>query len=106
MYACVCVWWCESKELDDYMWTPSTCDLNAKASKSGEYLDIKNWSCKKRLFGKLLLACKDEILFTLLNDKKVTCEKNNCLFGMISLLIISLLLSLWLVANTIIQGNG
>ena len=49
------------------------CECN-KACKIGEYLDIKNCSCKKRLFGKLELSC--EISFA---HKKVTCQENNCL---------------------------
>ena len=56
-----------------------------KACKINEYLDIKICSCEKRLFGKLVLAC-------LLNDKKVTCEKINCLIQTISLVIICPLL--------------
>ena len=40
------------------MWnaTAYDCECN-KASKINEYLDIKNCSCKKLLFGKLVLAC-------------------------------------------------
>ena len=61
---------CECKELDhwgscknDYLWNPSTCDCECnKASKIYEYLDIKTWSCKNRLIGKLVLTCEDEIL--------------------------------------------
>ena len=58
---------CECKELDDwgsckddYIWNPSTCycDCNM-ACEIAEYLDIKNFSCKRRLFGKLVLACGD-----------------------------------------------
>ena len=55
--------------------------IKNKACKINEYLDIKKYSCKKRLFGKLVLAC-------LLNDKKVTSEKINCLIQTISLVII------------------
>ena len=47
------------------------------------------------LFGKLLLECEDEILNateTLLNHKKLACEKSNCLFHTVSLMIICLLL--------------
>ena len=41
------------------------CDYECnKACKIDEYLDTKNCSCKKRLIGKLLLECKDEILNT------------------------------------------
>ena len=41
-------------------------------------LDIKNYLCKNRLFGKLVLSCEDEILNTTetsLNDKKVNVWK-------------------------------
>ena len=40
------------------MWNFSTddCECN-KASKIDEYLDIKDCSWKKRVFGKLLLVC-------------------------------------------------
>ena len=65
-YRCECknlVDWNSSK--DDYTCNPSTgncgCD---KACKVGEYPDIKNCSCKKWLFDKLVLACEDEILNT------------------------------------------
>ena len=72
---------CECKELDDwgsckniYMWNPSTCDCQCNETyKSEEYLDIRKYLCKKRLFGKLTLECEDEILNTpetLLNEKK------------------------------------
>ena len=70
-------WWimvCECKELDDcsfckydYMWNPSMCDCECnKPCKIDEYLfDIKNCSCKKRLFGKLVLVHEHEILLKL-----------------------------------------
>ena len=41
-------------------------------------LDTKNCSLEKRLIGKLLLKCEDEMLNTTetsLNDKKKPCEK-------------------------------
>ena len=45
------------------MWNSSTCDCGCnKACKIVEYLDIKNCSSKKGLFGKLVLECEDEIL--------------------------------------------
>ena len=64
------------------MWNPGTrdCECN-KGSKIGEYIDIKNCLCVKRLIGKLGLQCEDEILNkaeTLLNDEKVACVKSNC----------------------------
>ena len=56
------------------MWNPSTCDCQCNETyKSEEYLDIRKYLCKKRLFGKLTLECEDEILNTpetLLNEKK------------------------------------
>ena len=45
-----------------YIWNPSACDFQCnKACKIDEFLDIKNWSCEKRLIGKLVLECEDEI---------------------------------------------
>ena len=82
------------------MWNPSTCDCGCnKACKIDEYLDIKNCSCEKRLTGKLVLECEDEILNTteiLLNDKKVACAKSNCFIHTISLVIICLLLFIFI----------
>ena len=45
------------------MWNSSTgdCKYN-KACKIDKYLDVKNFSCKKRQLGKLALACEDQIL--------------------------------------------
>ena len=67
------------------------CDCRCnKAYKIDEYLDIKNWSCEKRFIDKIVLACKDEIINTIeasLDDKKVTCEKSNCLIHTMSLVI-------------------
>ena len=81
-----------------------------KACKVGEYLDTKKSSCQKCLLGKLVLACDDEILNTTeksLDDKKVTCEKNNCLFHTISLVIMPfLLLSFLLFVFIIIQNKN
>ena len=78
------------------MWNPSTYDCACnKACKIDKHLDIKNCSCEKRLIGKLVLACEDEILNTTedsLDNKKVTCEKNNCIIHKISLVIIYFLL--------------
>ena len=69
------------------------CDSESnKACKIEEYLDTKNCSYEKLLFGKLVLACEDEILNTIetsLDDKKVTCKENNCLIHTISLIIIN-----------------
>ena len=81
---------CECKELDDWCscknyckWNPSTCDCECyKVCKIDKYSDIKKCLCKKSLFSKLVLACEDKISSTtenLLDNKKVTCEKGNCL---------------------------
>ena len=97
--------WCKCKELDDSssykvdcMCNPSMCDWECnKTCKTDEYLDIKNCSWEKRLFGKLLSVCEDEILNTTetsIVDTKVTCEKNNCLTYTVSLVTTCLLLLL------------
>ena len=49
------------------MWNPSTSDCKCnQVWKIDKYLDIVNLSCKKYLFGELVLvlACEDEILNT------------------------------------------
>ena len=78
------------------MWNPCTCDCKCnKTCKIDEYLDIKNCSCQNYLFGKLVLRYEDEILNTtetLLYNKKVTCEKSNCLIHTTSLVVLCLLL--------------
>ena len=82
--------WCGCKKLhdssfykNDYMWNLSTCNSECnKACKIDKYLDTKNFSRNKRLFGRLVLACEDEILTTTqtsLDDKKVTREKISAL---------------------------
>ena len=64
------------------MWNASTCDCKCnEACKIDEYLDTKNCSCRKRLFGKLMLICEDNVLNT---------SENNYLIYCISLVIISL----------------
>ena len=54
------------------MISPSMCNCECnKTYKIDEYLDIKNCFCEKRVIGKLVLECEDEILTTtknLLND--------------------------------------
>ena len=59
------------------MWNPSASDGKVKLMK---YLDIKNCSCEKRLFGKLVTACEDQILNTTetsIDYKEVVREKNS-----------------------------
>ena len=52
------------------------CECN-NPCKIDKYLDIKNCSCKKRLFGRLGLTCEDEIYTTetSLDDKKLKRKK-------------------------------
>ena len=99
--SCKQKWRC--KEFDDwssyknkYIWNPKVCDCKCgKVCKINKYLNIKNCSCKKCPFLKLVLACEDEILNatdTSFKHKKVTREKNNCLIHTNSFAIISLLL--------------
>ena len=48
------------------------CECSKACNKTDEYLDTKNFSCKKCLVGKLVLEREDEILNTietLFNDK-------------------------------------
>ena len=48
------------------MWNPITCDYQcSKACKVDNYLNIKNYSCKKRLIDKLALICEDDISNTI-----------------------------------------
>ena len=55
-----------------------------KACKIDKYSDTKKCSCEKRLMGKLVLACEDEILNAT--------EKSRSHIHMISLVIISWIL--------------
>ena len=77
-----------------YLQIPSTCDSECnKACKNDDYVDIKICLCEKRQFDKLILTFEIEVLNTteiLLNYKKITCEKSNCLIHIISLVIICL----------------
>ena len=62
-------WWCESKWLDDWgsfekdhISNSSACDCDSnKTCKTVKYLDTKSYSCEKRLIGKLVSKCVDEI---------------------------------------------
>ena len=109
--------WCEFKKVDDwssckydFMWNPSVfnCECN-KACKIDDYLDIKNCSYEKCLFGKLVLGCEDEINTTEIQSKDhLMIKKNNYLIQTVSLVIICLLLlvAISMVAITIIQKMG
>ena len=86
----------ECKELDNwisckdnYIWNPSTrdCECNKVACKINEYLDIKTCSCKNVYLVEILNTTATSI-----DDKKLTCEKNNCFIHTILLVIVFLLL--------------
>ena len=81
--------------INGHIWNPRTCDKERnKACKFDEYLDIENCSCEKRLIGKLVLVCVDEILNTTersFGNKISVCE-NNSLIHTISLIVICRLL--------------
>ena len=54
---------------------------------------LKNLSCEKRLIGKLVLECEDEMLDrtdTSVDNNKEACEKDNYFIHTISLVIICL----------------
>ena len=56
--------------------------VSNKACKISKYLDVKNCSCKKNLFGKLAPTHENKILSTTeigLDDRKVKCDRNNYL---------------------------
>ena len=86
------------------MWNPSTCDCECdKTCEVGEYLDIKNFPCKDRVINDLIWTCEDDILniakATLVVDKKVKYENNNCFIPTISLIIMGLLLIITISIN-------
>ena len=64
-----------------------------EAYKIGEYLGIKNCSCRKYIFGKFVLTCKDEILntteVTLIVDKRSSMQESNCFVDTVSLVLLS-----------------
>ena len=78
------------------MWNRSACDCECnRACKVDKYLGIENCSLERNLFGKLVLECENQMsntTETLLNERKVICEKSKCLPHAISLTIMGLLL--------------
>ena len=69
------------------MWDRTTSDFQCiKACNIDKYLGIENCLCGKCLFGKIVLACKDEISNTTetsLDYEKNNKRKNNCLIHII-----------------------
>ena len=60
---------CECKELIDkgvcdkgFIWNPSNCECECdKSCNISEYLDYKNWTCKKRLADRIVEKCNETI---------------------------------------------
>ena len=82
------------------MWIPSAGDYECnKAYKIDEFLDIKNFSCKKSIFNKLvltlLLTFEDEILNTTETslDNEIAISENNCLISLV--ILFTLLLTIF-----------
>ena len=52
------------------MWNPSTCECQCDMwCKPGQYLDHKNWVCKKKLIGRVIGGCTNFINETMMNNK-------------------------------------
>ena len=74
---------------DEFTWNHE-CECECESNKScdfGEYLDYENCKCGKKLIGKLVLECKNEILNAIplnetdavsVTDKNVICKLNIC----------------------------
>ena len=77
---------------DDYMWNPSTSNCESKnACKIDEYLDIKDFSCNKRLFRKIIVSMwRWDIKYNwnLKCREKNNMRKNNSFIHTITLVII------------------
>ena len=81
---------------DEFTWNHNACECESnKSCDFGEYLDYGNCKCGKKLIGKLVLECKNEILNAIplneadavsVTDKNVICKLNkrhNCLIYII-----------------------
>ena len=94
---------CECKELiekgvcdNGYSWNPSNCECKCdKSCDFGEYLDYKNFRCRKRLVDKLLEECNENINEAKWSEIALFEHKNECaccytvfdMFGVIVLAI-------------------
>ena len=46
----------------EFIWNPSNCECECnKSCDTGEYLDHKNCKCRKKIFGKLIEECSENI---------------------------------------------
>ena len=70
---------CESKELIEkgicdkgFIWNPSNCQCECdKSCNVGEYLDYKNYKCRKKLVDKLVEKCREDIDEKELHQNKI-----------------------------------
>ena len=64
-----------------YIWNPSNCKCECdKSCDSGKYLDYENCKCRKKLIGKLIEACNENIEETsLIKINSTKWKSNSCI---------------------------
>ena len=74
-----------------YTWNPSTCECQCDMwCKPGQYLDYKNFICKKKLIGRVIAECTSVINETMMNNKDNIANDNtitNLFLGLFSVVI-------------------
>ena len=85
-----------------FIWNPSSCECECdKSCDVGEYSDYKNCNCRKRIIGKLVNECSENIYenetvdITPLNVYKKVC--NSCVIYIVSFVV-------FLIANIYISS--
>ena len=87
-----------------YIWNPSTCACECnKDCDVGEYVDYKNWVCRKSIVDKLVEECINVIDEDILYNKTLRIDPNDCpsCAPYIVLFLVFLLISV-IVGNTFI----
>ena len=77
---------CECKELIDkgvcnkgFVWNPSNCECKCNQSCDvGEYLDYENWKCGRKLVGKLVEECTENVEKAKIAEITLTENINKC----------------------------
>ena len=77
---------CECKELIDkgvcnkgFVWNPSNCECKCNQSCDvGEYLDYENWKCGRKLVGKLVEECTENVEKAKIAEVTLTENINKC----------------------------